>query len=342
VECEWNAYHHPALITIIILSILTKTKIPMRKLSLILPAILFTLSCTRTNPGTPQPNPASEYVVSTYFTFPGQYELPIGVAEDPGGNLYTCDGENGTIRKITTDSTISTIATIGGRTSDIACDGKGNIYVLSVDQRKILRITPAGAVTTFAGGAPTPVDGQGSAAGFSVPGALDIDNTGTLYVTDGLSIRTVDPAGVVTTLFTDTASRFPMLGIVVDPHHNIYFATGNQVWRLDTLGNRTFIAGQLENQESVDGTGSAAGFNLIDELRMDKNGNLWATDYTEVRQITPAGVVTTIAGKAAMGSADGNGDVAEFQFPTGLVIDPNGTVFVADDVNKKIRKIVHK
>jgi hypothetical protein len=314
----------------------------MRKLSLILPAVLIFLSCSRTNNGTPQPNPSSEYVVSTYVVFPGQYELPIGVAEDPGGNLYTCDGENGTIRKITTDSAISTIATIGGRTSDIACDGKGNIYVLSVDQRKILQITPAGVVTTFAGGAPTPVDGQGAAAGFNAPAALDIDNTGTLYVTDGLSIRTVDQTGLVTTLFTDTASQFPMLGIALDPHRNIYFATGNQIWRLDTLGNRTFIAGQQGGQKSFDGTGSSAGFNEIYELRMDKNGNLWATDYSQVRQITPAGVVTTIAGTHNLGSTDGDGDVAEFQFPTGLVIDPNGTAFVADDVNKKIRKIVHK
>jgi sugar lactone lactonase YvrE len=316
----------------------------VRKLSLILPAVLFVLSCTRTNSGTPQPqpNPSSEYVVSTYAVFPGQYDLPIGVAEDPSGNLYACDAENDTIWKIATDSTISPIATIGSRMSDIACDAMGNIYVLAVDQRKILLITPAGVVTTFAGGASSQVDGQGSAAGFSGPGALDIDSSGTLYVADGRSIRKVDQAGRVTTLYTDTTAKFPMVAITFDPHHNIYYATGNQIWRLDTLGNRTFIAGQQGVQNSLDGTGSAAGFNEVDELRMDKNGNLWATDYSEVRLITPAGVVTTIAGNHNLGSTDGDGDVAKFDFPTGLVIDPNGTVFVADDVNNKIRKIVHK
>jgi streptogramin lyase len=318
----------------------------MRELFLILSTVLFVLSCTRTNPVTPQPNPSSEYVVSTYATFTGQHDLPLGVAEDPAGNLYACDWENGTIWKIAIDSTISTFTTIGSSTSgsmasDIACDTKGNVYVLTDNPGKILRITPAGLVTTFAGGAPTQVDGQGSAAGFSSLNALDIDSAGTLYVTDFLSIRKVDQAGRVTTLYTDTASEFQMTAITFDSHHNIYYANGNQVWRLDTLGNHTFIAGQ-QAQKSLDGTGSAAAFNEIDELRMDKNGNLWATDYTEVRQITPAGVVTTIAGNAAKGSIDGDGDVAEFEFPTGLVVDPNGTVFVADDDNKKIRKIVHK
>ncbi|HUB61034.1 MAG TPA: hypothetical protein VL978_10045 [Puia sp.] len=318
----------------------------MQKILLILPAvIIMVVSCTPNNSPTIQTSTdtsSSQYYVSTYATFSGQYGNPAGVAEDPSGNLYACDAEVGTVWKISTpDSTVSTITTINDQASDIACDRQGNIYVLSAGQGKILKITSAGVVTTLAGGASGQVDGQGAAAGFKVLESMDIDSTGTLYIGDYRSVRKVDQQGNVTTLYDDSTASGPMLGIACDNQHNIYFADDLEVWRLDSLGNKTFIAGQ-SSPGSQDGTGGSASFDGISELRMDKSGNLWAADYVNIRMVNPtSGVVTTIAGNGITGFSNGAGDVAEFDLPVGLTISANGTLFVADDQNKQIRKIVH-
>ena len=82
-------------------------------------------------------------------------------------------------------------------------DASGNIYVADRTNHTIRKVTPAGNVTTFAGLANTPgtTDGTGSAARFSSPQGIAVDSAGTVYVADGSNtIRTITPAGVVTTL----------------------------------------------------------------------------------------------------------------------------------------------
>jgi sugar lactone lactonase YvrE len=317
----------------------------MRKILLILPAIMTVASCTPTNNPAQQsstPPASSYYTVSTYATFSGQFGNPIGVAADSSGNLYACDATSGIVWKIAPpDSTVSTITTINDQTSDIVCDRQGNLYVLAVGQGKILKITPAGVVTTLAGGASGQVDGQGSAAGFKALDAMDIDSTGTIYVADYLSVRRVDQAGNVKTLYIDSTAGEQMLGIACDNNQNVYFAADVEVFRLDSLGNRTFIAGQSV-PGNQDGTAGSAAFEGINELRMDKSGNLWVNDYNTLRMITPSAVVTTVAGNGITGFMDGAGNVAEFDFPVGLAIAAGGTLFVADDENRRIRKIIYK
>jgi sugar lactone lactonase YvrE len=305
----------------------------MQKISLILPVVLLVVACTRNNHSpTPTPPISSDYVVSTYATMTSQNDFPIGVAVDPAGNVYACGGDTGTVWKIAPDSTISIVTAIGSTATDLVCDQQGNIYVLNFAQRNIAKITPTGIVSILAGG-PNPTaeqsDGQGSAARFKVPNGLDIDSTGTLYVADFQSVRRVDQQGRVTTLYTDTNSSTQLLDVTIDSYHNQYYSNGSEIWRIDTLGNRQFVAGQPS-------------INQIDELRMDNKGDLWIADEFVVRMVTPAGVLNTIAGKNIGGYADGAGNVAEFRSATGLAIDANGTIFVADASNKKIRKIVHK
>jgi sugar lactone lactonase YvrE len=317
----------------------------MQKILLILPAILIFVSCSPSNTPTipvTTDTVSSEYLVSTYASFTGQNSTPIGVTADSSGNLYACDAASGTIWKISTsDSTVSTITSINDQSSDIVCDRQGNLYVLSVGQGKILKVTPAGVVTTLAGGAAGQVDGQGTAAGFKALDGMDIDSTGTIYVADYISIRRVDQAGNVKTLYIDSAAFEQILGITCDNNHNVYFSDDIQVWRLDSLGRKTSVAGQ-SSPGGQNGTGGSAAFNGINELRMDKAGNIWVNDYNTVRMIAPSEAVTTIAGNGIPGLSNGPGNIAEFDLPVGLAIGANGTLFVADEGNKQIRKIVYK
>jgi len=104
----------------------------------------------------------------------------------------------------------------------------------------------------------------------------------------------------------------------------------------------TTIAGTAGWSGRADGTGSAARFNQPSGVAVDGAGNVLVADSgnNTIRKITPAGVVTTLAGTAgSLGSVDGTGAAARFASPSGVAVDGAGNVFVADNLYSTIRKI---
>ena len=158
--------------------------------------------------------------------------------------------------------------------------------------------------TTFAGAASSGhADGAASAARFSNPRGVALDNSGNAYVvdTDNHTIRKITPSGTVTTL-----------------------------------------AGLAGSRGSTNGFGSAARFDTPQGIAVDTAGHIYVADAGNqtVRKITPAGLVTTLAGAPGLrGSADGTANSARFSSPTGVAVDAAGNVFVADTLNLTIRKI---
>lgn len=267
------------------------------------------------------------------------FYLPQGAALDQAGNIYIADFKNQAIRKITPGGIVSTFVTLSGVPNDIVTDTAGNIYVAEVDY-KILKITPAGQVSTFAGtGTQGHVDAIGAAAKFYGPVTIAIDAAGNLYVGDYNNFRKITPAGVVTTLQNYFPGAF-CIAIAVDKQSNIFESSGYALVKVDSLGNETFLAGTGKPGFS-NGTGSAAAFSFLNELRLDAGQNLIGSDAqnNRIRMITRDGVVTTLAGTGAIGAQDGNSAIATFNGPTGLAIDNAGNIVVPDYYNNKIRKI---
>ena len=127
--------------------------------------------------------------------------FPKGIAVDGAGTVYVADGQNQTIRKITAAGSVSTLAGPAGVASNvdgqgslarfntpsgIAVDSAGNVFVADMFNHTIRKITPSGAVTTFAGfaGFTGSTDGTGFNARFNFPNGLGIDGSGNLYVAD--------------------------------------------------------------------------------------------------------------------------------------------------------------
>jgi sugar lactone lactonase YvrE len=102
----------------------------------------------------------------------------------------------------------------------------------------------------------------------------------------------------------------------------------------------TLLAGQLGGFGNVDGTGAAARFNYIQDVAVDSAGNAYVLDRGVIRKVTPAGVVTALAGASnAFGYTDGTGAAARFSNLTGIAIDSANNLYVADTDNQVIRKV---
>ena len=117
--------------------------------------------------------------------------------------------------------------------------------------------------------------------------------------------------------------------------------TGNScIRKIDPYGKVTTLAG-TNAPGWADGTGSMARFNTPQGLALDGAGNVYVADTGNhrIRKVTPAGVVTTIAGTVDAGWADGTDGVAKFNSPTGVAVDRAGSLVVADRGNNRIRLV---
>lgn len=302
-----------------------------------------------------------------------RFYFPSAAAVDSSGNLFVADTSNNAIRKISSTGAVTLFAGLPGRTGSldgnratarfedpysVAADGLGNVYVADGADHSIRKITAAGVVTTLAGKPGTfgSADGTGADARFFGPLGIAADSSGNVYVADtgNQTIRKITPAGVVTTLAgtagqagrtdaTGAAARFgePM-GVAVDPSGNVYVLdSGNAaVRKITPAGVVTTMAGG-NGQGFVNGTGSAARFAVPFDLTVDSAGNVYVCDHGNhvIRKVTPAGVVTTLAGTGTAGKTEGSGSVAQFKFPSGVAADADGNVYVADTDNQVIRKI---
>ncbi len=144
---------------------------------------------------------------------------------------------------------------------------------------------------------------------------------------------------------TNNAARFRNpWGAAVGDGGSVYVADyGNHTIRKITgSGVVSTIAGLAGNAGSANGTGSAARFSQPIGVAVDVGSNVYVSDYSNhtIRAITPAGVVSTLAGLAgSAGSANGTGGAARFRNPNGVAVDSGGNVLVADYGNHTIRKI---
>lgn len=315
--------------------------------------------------------PAQRYAFTNYAGLPGtpgatdgtlaesRFNQPSGLAVDAAGHLFVAHYFNHTIRRISTNGIVSTVAGIPGQSgfvdgpatdarfnqpSFLTFDAAGNLYVSELLNNAIRKITKAGVVSTYAGGS-----GQ-----LNRPTGLVFDAVGNLFVADSANhvIRLVTPGGLVLTLAGSVgdggsadgpaaeARFYYPTDVTLDAAGNLFVSdAGNDTIRkISPAGTVSTVAGAPRQKAAVDGFGGAARFYQPYIIRFDAAGNLVVADsgnYT-LRRISPAGEVTTIAGQA--GTADGIGTAARFFNPGYIAFDATGTLYVADAFNHRISR----
>ncbi len=275
-----------------------------------------------------EPKPVQPRAYATVSTFAGSTSAQSGNA-------------NGTGNDARFNSTKSAVQ-----------DSDGNLFVADGTNHVIRKITPAGVVTTFAGTAGTSggTNGTGTSATFNLPYGLAIDASNNIYVAEqnGYRVRKITPEGVVTTLAgsgvwgnadgtgTNAQFQFPR-GLALDNAGNL-FVTDNKIIRKIVIATgvvTTFAGGGT----TFDGQGTSAKFYVPDQLCMDKQNNLYVADGRAVRKITPAGVVSTIAGNLNAGGMRNGTTTALFTQITGIAIDELGYLYVTEYNHGSIRRI---
>ncbi|MDD2764828.1 MAG: immunoglobulin domain-containing protein [Opitutaceae bacterium] len=294
-----------------------------------------------------------------------RFARPRGLVLGPTGDIYVADTANNAIRKVTLAGVVTTLAGPNDlpdgfyMPKSLVTDAAGNFIVVD-SWNLIWRFGPSGELTKLMTLAtPTGYGDAGYADG------LAMDQLGSLYVADtaNSAIRKLSPSGTATTVAgfgpaygsadgAGSAARFFYpLGMAADEAGNVYVAdTANHTIRKITSGGIvTTLAGLAGTAGDADGVRGDARFNAPSAVAVDPAGTVYVADtgnYT-IRKITPAGVVSTLAGAAGSSDyVDATGSAARFVSPHSIAADREGNVWVADyrstwtfDTYREIRRI---
>ena len=266
------------------------------------------------------------------------------------GNGYCCN---------TMDSVLATTTSVYYPT-DMAVDGGGNIFISEAN--RIRKVDPTGIITVYAGSyGGFSGDGGPALAAKLQSSAVAVDNAGNVYTADWFNhrIRKINASGIINTICGNGISSFsgdggPAInatlngpyGLAVDAAGNIYISDtdNNRVRKINTAGIITTVAGNGASGFSGDGgPATSASLNNPIGVAVDAAGNIYIADWQNdrIRKVNTSGIISTIAGTGT-GAYSGDGGLAtlaELNGPAAVDCDQYGNVFIADDVNRRIRMI---
>ena len=246
----------------------------------------------------------------------------------------------------------------------IAIDSEGNLFISHRSKNRIRKVDKDGVITTLAGNGRAGYSGDNGPAlqaSFNFPAGLCLDPTGNLYVADRNNhrVRRVDTSGIVTTVAgvgipdmggddgpaVDAYLNYPS-DLVCDGKGNLYISdrSNNRIRKVDSEGTITTIVGMGLPEFGGDfGPATGAFLKYPFGIDLDQKGNLYIADRgnNRIRKVDTQGIITTIAGDGThFFSGDyGPATRASLAFPTDVVVDGQGNLYIADRNNNRIRKV---
>ena len=246
----------------------------------------------------------------------------------------------------------------------VAVDSEGNLFISHRSKNRIRKVGKDGIITTIAGNGTAGFSGdKGPAlkASFNFPAGLCLDQAGNLYVADRNNhrVRRIDTSGIVTTVAgagvpdmggdggpaIDAHLNYPS-DLVCDGKGNLYISdrSNNRIRKVDVKGTITTVAGMGPPEFGGDfGPATDALLKYPFGIDLDRKGNLYIADRgnNRIRKVDTQGIITTVAGDSAhFFSGDyGPATRASLAYPTDVVVDDKGNLYIADRNNNRIRKV---
>ncbi len=279
-----------------------------------------------------------------------QFKTPRNVLADTNGGFYFSDFDAHRVYYVDFRGTLATFAGTGNpgygadnvpairsalrNPSGLAFEPLGGVIIVESGSQRLRRVA-RGIVTAYL------ADALRNYPLYS-PTGVAFDNAGNLYIADARATGALKrtPQGEVTAL--------PVSGraVAADPSGGAYYAWNASIYRVDPSNRLTLAAGSVTGIGEVSGDGGTADTARLlapAALAYDREGNLYIADERAhcVRRVTPAGLITTIAGtgKPAYSGDGGPAVKAALNNPRGLAFDSNGFLYVADSGNHALRKI---
>ena len=245
----------------------------------------------------------------------------------------------------------------------ITTDLEGNIYISHRSQNRIRKLSPDGIITTVAGNGIAGYDGDGGPAlkaALNFPAGLAFQN-GNLYIADRNNhrIRRVDSNGIITTVAgtgipdccgdggpaTEALLQFPS-DVDIDYSGNLYISdrSNNRIRKVGANGTIITIVGLgAPGYEGDFGPAKDALLKYPFGICLDNKDNLYIADRgnNRVRKVDRRGIITTVAGDSthSFGGDYGPANQSSLAYPTDVVVDVSGIIYIADRNNNRIRKV---
>jgi uncharacterized protein (TIGR03437 family) len=281
-------------------------------------------------------------------------EFPQSVVADSSGNIYIGDIGNGRIRVVNASGTIKTFAY--GVAVNMKIDSSGNIYA-SDGVSQVYKVLPNGNTVILAGSALgySGDNGPAVSALLDGPNGVAVDALGDLFIADTYNnvVREITPDGKIHTIAGNGTPGFgndgipaissPLAfpyGVEVDAAGNVYISEEYRIREVSPNGYINTIAGY--GVSPVDGSALNTAVGSLVALAIDKSSNLYLADaaYNMVRMINPGGQIITLAGSQTPGFVDNTyGFKALLNGPSGISVDAQGNVYIADQLNQRIREL---
>ena len=300
------------------------------------------------------------------------FNHPTGLAFSPSGVLYVADTGNNKIRAIDKDGNVSTLAGSGitgskdgsgaeasfNHPTGLAFSPSGVLYVADTGNNALRGVSPSGDVIRLGGILVGEIDSDSALyAMYSAPVGLVVNSDGIVYMADTMNRRLVKmtpnkegldsygfagsgEASYLNGVGTLAAFAYPT-GLALAPDGTLYIG--------DFGKHRVRVADQEKSVSTpswstalaVDPQRYQNSLLLPEGVSAASDGFVYVADTlnNRIAKVSPEGEITTLAGNGSPGFKDGSSTTAQFSYPSDITTTPDGTIYVADTGNNRIRKI---
>jgi uncharacterized protein (TIGR03437 family) len=301
----------------------------------------------------------ADKTIHTLVTVTDPNASGIALALNPSGTLLYATGTSQVFQFSQGVSSVAVAVPSPYEASYLAIDRTGAFYLSSLNRQRLIQIA-GGSTTVVAGAYPNnsePLTRPASAVRLKlnpIDAGIAVDASGNVYfpeLDDALSQRIdmVSPTGTISAVNSPaklpTGGAFTVHAVAVGPSGQLYFSTFTQVYRLESGGGVTLIAGAADLQQPLGDGGPATAAKLSNPaaLAFDEGGNLYIAEPfdSRVRKVTPQGTITTFAGTGQAGYSGDGGQaaVARLSSPVDVKCDRAGSVYIADLTAAVVRKV---